>query len=81
MRTQKEISKLLEGKRKLSHLWNKFFINSIEISDEFLDDYSQGMLEEQLAEWQNNWTDLYANLNVQTALAKKWRAKEYRKNK
>ena len=81
MKTQKEMWKLLEGKRKLSHLWNKFFVNSIEIADEFLDDHSQAMLEEELAEWQNNWTDLYANLNVQTALTKKWRAKEYRAEK
>ena len=81
MKTQKEMWKLLEGKRKLSHLWNKFFVNSIEIADEFLDDHSQAMLEEELAEWQNNWTDLYANLNVQTALTKEWRAKEYRAEK
>ena len=81
MKIQKEIFNLLEGKRKLSHLWNKFFVNSIEIGDEFINEISQTMLDEDVDDWENNWTDLYANLNVQTTLSKKWRAIQYREEK
>jgi hypothetical protein len=40
---------------------------------EFLKDDFEG--------WQNDWTNLYANLNVQSDIAKTWRANEYRKKK
>ena len=89
--TGKVFHKLINPKRSVPdeafkvHGFSEEFLKDketfYEIADEFLDDHSQTMLEEELAEWQNNWTDLYANLNVQTALTKEWRAKEYRAEK
>jgi hypothetical protein len=76
----KQLEKKIEG-RKLTYLWNAFFTNSITIDEDFIKGQKQEFLEEDIEAWQNDWLNLYANLNVQSNLAKTWRASEYRKQK
>ena len=76
----KKIAKQTDG-RRLTYSWNQFFVNSISIDEDWIKKTKAEFLKDDFEGWQNDWTNLYANLNVQSDIAKTWRANEYRKNK
>jgi hypothetical protein len=76
----KKIAKQMDG-RRITYSWNQFFVNSISIDEDWIKKTKMEFLKEDVEGWQNDWTNLYANLNVQSDNAKTCLAKEYRKKK
>jgi len=78
----KRAEKKLEG-RLISYRWNKFFVNSIDIDNEHIEEIKNNLLRpHQLNEVTKNTIlegDLYNNVSVQSEIIKDWRASEYRK--
>ena len=78
----KRTEKKLEG-RLISYRWNKFFVNSIDIDNEHIEEIKNNLLSpHQLNEVTKNTIlegDLYNNVSVQSEIIKDWRASEYRK--
>ena len=77
-----KIDKKLNGK-KISYKWSTFFTNSIAISRDFQNEYSEGVIEHEKdfikdADYETT-PDLYRRLSLSSKIAKSLRAKKYKR--